>query len=187
MKGIRKNEERTMPTERNQTSQADRCKICSLHRWAVDNTYFSEGSAAARALCEELGISQASFYRHIKGHLSLTVSTAPKAPKAIEWSRAAVNLASAVEAYRIVKRPEDISNLDISVGNDNAGMFVQLLIVYAGDALDENAVSAMAFDMGLKMSFEDIIPGFKPTRQMTAKLHAEEVFIGRKNVKRNEK
>jgi len=176
-----------MPAKRNQTSQADRCKICSRHRWAVDNIYLSEGSAPARALCDELGISQASFYRHIKGHLPLTVSTAPTTSKAIEWSRTAVNLASAVEAYRIVKKPEDISDLNIGVGSDDTGMFVELLIVYAGDALDENAVSSMAFEMGLEMSFVDLIPGLRPIRQMTAKLHAQDIFLGRRNVKRNDK
>lgn len=177
--------ETDMPTKRNQTSQADRCKICSNHRWAVDNTYLSEGSAAARALCDELGISQASFYRHIRGHLPLTVSTAPSGPRSIEWCRTTINLASAVEAYRIIVRPEDVSNINIGVGNDDDGAYVELLIVYTGDALDDKAVATMAFEMGLRISMEEMLPGLKPMWQMTARLHAPEIFVGRRNVRNN--
>jgi len=149
--------------------------------------YLSEGSAAARDLCDELGVSQASFYRHIKGHLPLNVTTPPKNQRTIDWTRAVVNLASAVETYRIVRVPEDISYLNIGVGSDEKGKFVELLIVYVGDALDENSISTMSFEIGLEMEFIEIVPGNKPTRQMTAKLRAEEIFVGRKKVKRDDK
>ena len=168
------------------TSQADRCKICSHHRWAVDNIYLSKGSSAARDLCTQLGISQASFYRHIRGHLSLPVSTAPENPESLEWVRTTVNLASAIEAYRIVRRPENINDINIGTGADVDGPFIELLLMYVGsDSVDENAISAMGFEMGLDISFTEIIPGIRPTIEMSAKIRAEDIFLGRKSVKKN--
>lgn len=163
-----------------EASNGERCKICSNHRWAIDNTYLAEGSSAARALCDELGISQASFYRHIRGHLPLSVSTPPSEPKALEWSRAVVNLASAVEAYRIVKIPGDVGNINLGVGVDDGGTFIELIIIYSGDALDRKAVESMGFDLELEISFDEIVSGIRPTNKMSAKLHAPEIFLGRR-------
>ena len=160
---------------------ADRCSICSHHRWAVDNAYLSEGPAAARRLCAELGISQSAFYRHIKSHLGLAPSTPPTRPSAIEWCRAASNLAEAVERYRVILEPQRINYIGIHVGVDDVGQYVELAVTHTTGALDEHAVGCMCLDLGLDLEDTEVLSGLTPTRVLSMKLHAPEVFVGRRD------
>jgi hypothetical protein len=146
----------------------------------VDNAYLSEGPAVAWTLCKELGISKSAFYRHIKSHLSLSTTTSPSGQAVIEWCRAASNLAAAVEQYRIIVEPSRVSYIGIHVGVDDAGQFVELAITYTAGALDEQAVSSMRFDLNLDLVDAEVLSGMTPTRMLSMKLHAPEVFVGRK-------
>lgn len=157
-----------------------RCSICTRHRWAIDNAFLAHGSAVAREICSTLGISKSAFYRHRDGHLPLSTTTPPADNEPIEWARATTNLAAAVEQYRIIKKPSGISNLAIVVGSDDQNQFIALTIIYSEGALDERAVKSMAFEIGLDIEDEELTSGIPPIRQMIAKLHTPEIFLGRR-------
>ncbi len=158
-----------------------RCSICSsAHRWAVENEYLANGSKPAIEICKSVGISQSAFYRHIKGHLQLTVARPPDNPSAIEWARAATNLIAAVEQYRIIADPAKVHDIAVLTGNDDQGQFVELAIIYSGDAIDMQAIHSMAFDLDIEIAEVDVVSGINPTKRVSAILHAPEIFVGRR-------
>ena len=159
---------------------AERCSICAQHRWIVDNAYLSEGPAVALALCKELKISQSAFYRHVKSHLSLITTTSPSGQAAIEWCRAASNLAAAVEQYSIVVEPAKIVDISIRAGIDDVGQFVGLFVTHSG-ALDDDATMSMCIALGFGLETVEVVGGLSPTRITAVKLHAPEIFVGRKD------
>jgi len=163
----------------------ERCTICAEHAWAVDNEYLANGSAKALELCHSLGISKSAFYRHIKAHLPLRESRPPERPDAIEWARAATNLAAAVESHRIIEDPARVIDIAILVGSDDDGQFVEMAVVHQEGAVDQHAVESMAFDLGLETERRELVGGLSPTIRTSAKLHAPEIFVGRRNVKRS--
>lgn len=161
----------------------ERCRICAEHAWAVDNEYLANGSAKALELCDRLGIGKSIFYRHIKGHLSFRPSAPPEPKSPVEWVRAATNLAAAVEAYRIIEDPTRVMDIGILVGSDAIGQFVEVAVVHQEGAVDQHAVDSMAFDLGLETERRELAGGLSPTVRTSAKLHAPEIFVGRRNVK----
>jgi hypothetical protein len=162
----------------------ERCTICAEHAWEVDNEYLANGSARALELCSSLGISKSAFYRHAKQHLQLRPGRPPEEPNALEWARAATNLAAAVESHKLIKDPAKVLNIAILVGSDEGGQFVELAMVHQEGAVDRHAVEAMAFDLGLETESRELVGGLNPTIRTSAKLHAPEIFVGRRNVKR---
>lgn len=162
-------------------SRAERCSICGKHRWAVENTYLAHGSAAARALCEQLGISQSAFYRHIKAHLPLTISTPPPTDDPLEWVRATMNLVAAIEAYRIIAEPAKVGNLAVLVSRDDESPFIELAITHFAGALDSQALEAMAFDLGLEVEQTELLSGMNPTVRTCARLRSPEIFVGKRS------
>jgi len=157
---------------------SDRCTVCSgPNTWAVENAYLTEGSGTARSLCSELGISQSAYYRHIKSHLRPKVDHPPDNPNALDWTRATINIASAVDAYRIVSKPELISDIGIVVGQDDKGQFIELFIIHSG-GLDQDAVESMVFNIGMTVENTEISKGISPITRMSAKLHTHQIMMG---------
>lgn len=162
----------------------ERCRICAEHAWIIDNEYLANGSAKALELCSKLGIGKSAFYRHIKSHVGLRPDTPPDRDAPIEWARAATNLAAAVESYGIIEDPSGILDIAILVGCDDVGQFVELAIAHQDGAINQHAVESMAFDLGLETGRRELATGLHPTVRTSAKLHAPEIFVGRRNVKR---
>lgn len=160
----------------------ERCLICgSRDRWRIENSYLTDGSKSARALSEELGFSKSSYYRHIKSHMSVRVENPPINPSAIDWVRAAINIAAAVEAFRIISNPKGIGNIAILVGNDDLGQFVELAIIYLDGSLDNHQVECMAHDLNMVIDDVEISAGITATRSMSAKLHAPLISVGKRS------
>jgi hypothetical protein len=164
---------------------SDICLICcSRDRWSIENTYLAEGSGAAKRLALESGYSHSAFYRHTKGHLSVSVDTPPIDRSAIEWTRAVMNLAAAVEAYRIISDPAGIGDIAVLVGRDDQGQYIELAMLYTEGSVDRHQMECMAHDLNLDIEDDEISPGIRPTCRMSAKLRTDEVFVGRRYEKR---
>lgn len=160
---------------------SDICLICcSRDRWSIENTYLSDGSGAAKKLAMELGYSHSAYYRHINGHISLSVGAPPVEPSAIEWVRATMNLSAAVEAFRIITDPKGIQNIAILVGRDDKGQFIELALLYTEGAIDTHQAECMAYDLNLDLEDDVLTPGITPTHRMSAKLYAPRIFVGRR-------
>jgi hypothetical protein len=163
----------------------ERCSICgSRHRWEIDNSLLAHGPAASRELAEERGITKSAWYRHRNSHMSLAVDTPPIDRSSIEWVRAVMNMAASVEAYRLIVDPTGIGDIAVLVGRDDLGQYIELAMIYTDGAVDGHQVQCMAHDLNLDIEDDEISPGIRPTRRMSAKLRTDEVFVGRRYEKR---
>ena len=157
----------------------ERCLICgSKHRWEIDNLILAEGKTTACKRAEKLGFSSSGFYRHAKYHTSLSVDSPPIQPSPIEWSRAAINIAAAVEAYRIITDPGGIGDISILVGKDETNQYVELALTYDEGAVDLKQIDAMSYDLNLDVKDIIITSGVIPVHRMSAKLYTPQIFVG---------
>lgn len=155
------------------------CTICgSRMRWGVENAYLTEGSKAAIALCEAVGISQSAFYRHAKSHMALPLQNPPKDPEALDWTRAVLNLAKIPE--KLIKGLESVRNLSILTGVDDVGPFVGLVIEFIGQStVDWELLSVLESQYDVTTESDD--KGIAPMFRIFIKLHAPSITVGRRN------
>lgn len=157
---------------------SERCSVCASRKvWAIENAYLADGTKAAVELCEQLDISQSAFYRHLRSHVGLRLNDPPESPTALEWSRAAINLASIPE--KLVVKPESVSNIAIITERDEEGLFVGLLIDHMGDALDLDYLAVLEHRFDVERHTDAV--GMAPITRTLIKLHAPSVFVGRRN------
>lgn len=162
---------------------SQKCSICGDgHAWKIDNAYLAEGPKVAKAIANELGISQPAYYRHIRLHLPMKMDSPPENPESLNWTRATINLAKAAEVYPILSKPEEVENLAIITESDEKGPFVALFVVAPENAINEAALNRMASDLGLDIQSKIVgHPAIKIRRQILAKLYAPSITMGRRS------